>query len=112
MPKRQFLFSVVFGFGNSTQEIFSELDETKAHGPIFHGGFQNIEKESETPALEASCIIESLVGIPPVNEAKIEMSLEDVKKKLEAIEKNLPSVETKLGILLDNTVVVVNEQMP
>ena len=24
-------------------------------------------------------------------------------KKLEAIEKNLPSVETKLGILLDNT---------
>ncbi|KAK1609976.1 hypothetical protein QYE76_033649 [Lolium multiflorum] len=56
-----------------------------------------------TPALEASCIIESLVGIPPVNEAKIEISLEDVMKKLEAIEKNLPSVETKLGILLDNT---------
>ena len=56
-----------------------------------------------TPALEASCIIESLVGIPPVNEAKIEISLEDVMKKLEAIEKNLPSVETKLRILLDNT---------
>jgi hypothetical protein len=55
-----------------------------------------------TPALEASYIIESLVGIPPVNEAKIEISLDDVIKKLEAIEKNLPSVETKLGILLEN----------
>ena len=30
------------------------------------------------PALEASCIIESLFGIPPVNEVKIEISLEDV----------------------------------
>ena len=55
-----------------------------------------------TPALEASYIIESLVGIPPVNKAKIEISLDDVIKKLEAIEKNLPSVETKLGILLEN----------
>ena len=26
MPKRQFLFSAVFGFRNPTQEIFSELD--------------------------------------------------------------------------------------
>ena len=47
MPKCQFLFSAVFGFRNPTQEIFSELDETKAHGPIFHGVFQNIEEESE-----------------------------------------------------------------
>ena len=49
-----------------------------------------------TPALEASCIIESLVGIPPVNEAKIEISLEDVMKKMETIEQNLPSIEAKL----------------
>ena len=56
-----------------------------------------------TPALEASCIIESLVGIPPVNEVKIEISLEDVMKKLETIEKIFPSVETKLEILLDKT---------
>ena len=56
-----------------------------------------------TPALEASCIIESLVGIPPVNEVKIEISLEDVMKKLETIEKNFPSVETKLEMLLDKT---------
>jgi hypothetical protein len=47
MPKRQFLFSAVFGFRNLTQEIFSELDETKAHYLIFHGMFQNTEGESE-----------------------------------------------------------------
>ena len=46
-----------------------------------------------TPALEASYIIESLVGIPPVNEFKIEISLEDVMKKLESIEKSLPSID-------------------
>jgi len=56
-----------------------------------------------TPALEACYIIESLVGIPPVNETKIEISLEDVMKKLEFIEKNLPGVEVKLEKLLDNT---------
>lgn len=55
------------------------------------------------PALEASCIIESLFGTPPVNETKIEISLEDVMKKLETIEKNFPSVETKLEMLLDKT---------
>ena len=44
MPKRQFLFSAVFGFRNPTQEIFSELDETKAHGLILHGAFQKSEE--------------------------------------------------------------------
>ena len=47
MPKRQFLFSAVFGFRNPTQEIFSELDETKAYGLIFHGVFQNTEEETK-----------------------------------------------------------------
>ena len=47
MPKRQFLFSAVFGFRNPTQEIFSELDETKAQGLIFHGAFQKTEGETE-----------------------------------------------------------------
>jgi hypothetical protein len=47
MPKCEFLFSAVFGFRNPTQEIFSELDETKAKLPIFHGGFQNTEGETE-----------------------------------------------------------------
>ncbi|KAK1645648.1 hypothetical protein QYE76_063453 [Lolium multiflorum] len=32
---------------NPTQEIFSELDETKAHGLILHGAFQNTEEETE-----------------------------------------------------------------
>ena len=56
-----------------------------------------------TPALEASCIIESLFGIPPVDKVKTEISLEDVMKKLETIEKNFPSIETKLEMLLDKT---------
>ena len=45
MPKRQFLFSAIFGFRNCTHEIFSELDETKAHGLIFHEAFQKSEEE-------------------------------------------------------------------
>ena len=35
MPQCQFLFSAVLGFKKVTQEIFSELDETKAEVPIF-----------------------------------------------------------------------------
>jgi hypothetical protein len=35
MPQCQFLFSAVFGFRKATQEIFSELDETKAEDLIF-----------------------------------------------------------------------------
>ena len=47
MPKCQFLFSAVFGFRNPTQEIFSELDETKAQGLIFHGAFQRTEGDTK-----------------------------------------------------------------
>ncbi|KAK1684708.1 hypothetical protein QYE76_045556 [Lolium multiflorum] len=47
MPKRQFLFSAVFGFINLTQEIFSELDETKSQGLIFHGAFQKTEGDTK-----------------------------------------------------------------
>ena len=35
MPKSQLLFSAVFGFRNPSKEIFSELDEINAQGPIF-----------------------------------------------------------------------------
>src|SRR6266567_4422516 len=38
------LFSAVFGFRKVTQEIFSELDETKAETPIFHGTFQSTKE--------------------------------------------------------------------
>ena len=38
------LFSAVFGFRKVTQEIFSELDETKAETPIFPGTFQSTEE--------------------------------------------------------------------
>ena len=47
MPKCQFLFSAVFGFRNPSNEIFSELDETKAHDLIFHGAFQKSEEETK-----------------------------------------------------------------
>ena len=47
MPKRQFLFCAVFGFRNPTQEIFSELDETKAHGLIFPRSFQKTEEDTK-----------------------------------------------------------------
>jgi hypothetical protein len=47
MPKCQFLFSAVFGFRNHTQEIFSELDETKAQGLIFPRSFQKTEEDTK-----------------------------------------------------------------
>ena len=47
MPKRQFLFCVVFGFRNPTQEIFSELDETNAQGLIFPRSFQKTEEDTK-----------------------------------------------------------------
>src|SRR6266699_3710740 len=54
------LFSVVFGFRKVTQEIFSELDETKAETPIFPGTFQSTkevlqpDKEVASPLLGAA----------------------------------------------------------
>ena len=35
MPQCQFLFSAVFGFRKAVLQIFSELDETNCHVPIF-----------------------------------------------------------------------------
>ena len=42
-----------------------------------------------TPALEACNLIESLVGIPPTNVTKTEITLEDVEKRLSSLEKSL-----------------------
>src|SRR5215217_5025960 len=44
MLKRQLLFSAVFGFRNPSKEIFSELDEINAEGPIFARSFQKTKK--------------------------------------------------------------------
>ncbi|MCY5088415.1 hypothetical protein OV015_25725, partial [Salmonella enterica subsp. enterica serovar 1,4,[5],12:i:-] len=54
MPKSQLLFSAVFGFRNPSKEIFSELDEINAQGPIFTRSFQktkshDTENLPETP---------------------------------------------------------------
>ena len=43
------------------------------------------------PALEACNLIESLVGTPPTKDIKTEITLEDVIKKLDSMEKNLPN---------------------
>jgi hypothetical protein len=45
--------------------------------------------------LEACTLIESLVGVPPINVVKTEITLEEVIKKLSSLEKSLPN-------LLDN----------
>ena len=57
------------------------------------------------PALEASYIIKNLVGIPPINDIKIEITPEDVMKKLESIEKILNFLDkiSKVEKLLDST---------
>jgi hypothetical protein len=47
------------------------------------------------PALEACNLIESLVGVPPINVVETEITFEEVIKKLSSIEKSLPN-------LLDN----------
>jgi hypothetical protein len=48
-----------------------------------------------TPALEACNLIESLVGVPPINVVKSKITLEEVIKTLNSLEKGLPN-------LLDN----------
>jgi hypothetical protein len=48
-----------------------------------------------TPVLEACTLIESLVGLPPINVVKTEITLEEVIEKLSSLEKRLPN-------LLDN----------
>ena len=56
-------------------------------------------------ALEAFNVIEGLVGIPPTNDHKIEITLEHVMQRIEVIEDNVPSVdmirEIDKGILDD-----------
>src|SRR5215213_9054379 len=47
MPKCQLLFSAVFGVRNPSKEIFSELDEINAQGPIFARSFQKSEEETK-----------------------------------------------------------------
>ena len=47
MPKSQLLFSAVFGFRNPSKEIFSELDEINAQGPILPRSFQKTEEKTK-----------------------------------------------------------------
>ena len=54
MPQCQFLFSAVFGFRNPTQEIFSELDNSKTEVPIFTVPKQLTWRESKKGCREAT----------------------------------------------------------
>jgi hypothetical protein len=56
-----------------------------------------------TPASEACTLVESLVGVPPINVVKTGITLEEVIEKLSSLEKSLPN-------LLDNTM-QVNESI-
>ena len=47
MPKCQLLFSADFGFRNPSKEIFSELDEINAQGPILPRSFQKTEESTK-----------------------------------------------------------------
>src|SRR3954451_1761527 len=44
------------------------------------------------PAMEAYALVEILVGVPPTNVAKTETTLEEVVKRLDSFEKNVPSL--------------------
>ena len=65
MPQCQFLFSAVFGFRKATQEIFSELDETKAEVPIFPGAKTESKPETE----EGQGLATPPPGAPPLDRA-------------------------------------------
>ena len=54
MPQCQFLFSAIFGFRKVTQEIFSELDVTKANVLIFTVPKQWTEDETKMGARVAT----------------------------------------------------------
>jgi hypothetical protein len=45
-----------------------------------------------TPALEACTLIESLVGVPPIQVVKTEITLKEVIEKLGSLEKSLPNI--------------------
>src|SRR3954471_8521279 len=44
------------------------------------------------PAMEAYTLIEILVGVPPTNVAKTEITLEEVVKRLDSLEKIVPNL--------------------
>jgi hypothetical protein len=44
-----------------------------------------------TPTLEACTLIESLVGVPPINIVKIKITLEEVIEKLSSLQKSFPN---------------------
>ena len=62
------------------------------------------------PAQEACNLIEGLVGIPPIKDTKTETTLEDVMKKLDSIEKNLPNFLDNIS-KINESVVSINKRI-
>ena len=63
-----------------------------------------------TPALEARNLIESLVGVPPITAVKTEITLEDVIKKLNSLEMNLPNFLDNSS-KVNESIVSINERI-
>jgi hypothetical protein len=66
------LFSAVFVFQSDTQEIFSELDETKARSLIFPGSIQTSEerkKRGHRPPSHRAGVAQALATPPLCEEA-------------------------------------------
>ena len=55
-------------------------------------------------------MIESLVGIPPIRDTKTKTTLEDVMKKLDSIEKNLPNFLDNIS-KINESVVSINKKI-
>ena len=63
-----------------------------------------------TPAQEACNSIESLVGTPPIKDIKTEITLEDVIKKLDYMERNLPNFLDNIS-KINESVEGINERI-
>ena len=76
MPQCQFMFSAIFCFRKVTQEIFSELDVTKAEVPIFTVPKRKSERETKTRTRAATPALGAAYPSPaPSKQKNIKKSL-------------------------------------
>ncbi|KAK1684560.1 hypothetical protein QYE76_045408 [Lolium multiflorum] len=81
MPKRQFLFSAVFGFKNPTKEIFSELEEINAKDLIFPRSFQRAREAPEESPGGPTPQGGAAKGAPPMTFARQQVEDGDLEHK-------------------------------
>ena len=98
MPQCQFMFSAVFGFRKVTQEIFSELDETKAEVPIFTVPKRRTEDETKTGSRAATPALGAAYpgptprhGVGPCGTTDLALSpIYSTKRKIPSTESHIP----------------------